>query len=102
MPNNNVLNRVNVGDTITASLFNDITTAINSNTQAIAAPRQKDSSEELTATASVEDEVFSCTVTESTQTATDSGGDTVDIERVDTVSCVETTTGRTMTLNITY
>ena len=102
------LKRINVGDTITASLLNKITSAINANTRAVKTPRQIDESDDTFSSGgssggSIGDEIFdSVSGTETTVTATDSNGDTVDIERVDIIEFQEQASGRTMTLNITY
>jgi hypothetical protein len=103
MANISILKGVKVGDRITARLLNGITDAINKNTNSIAAPRTKknNNSTEVEA-AGLTDLTFNSTsVTESTQTATDSNGDTVDIERVDSI-VFENSSGNVLTLNITY
>lgn len=113
MPSNKeILKSIKVGDVITADLLNRITSAINRNTKAVHTPREvqpKTRSNSDYADPSIPgggpigDEVFNSTsVTETTVIATDSGGDTTNIERVDQVVLEETTTGRTITLNITY
>jgi hypothetical protein len=108
MANHVVLKDISPGDGITAQYLTKTTRAVNEMSRAIRAPREVlQPLEELTGNQSSEgetvgDETFACTVTESTQTVTDSNGDTIDIERVDTVTCTESTSGRTMTLNITY
>lgn len=105
MPNHEIITDISVDEIITADRLNRYGRGINQNAIAIKAPSETlQANEDITGAESeiISDEVFACTVTESTQTVTDSNGDTLDLERVDSVSCTETTTGRTMTLNITY
>jgi hypothetical protein len=105
MANHEVLKDIAPGTEITAKYLTKTTRAVNEMTRAIRSPREVlQPSEELQTPAGEDlgNEIFACTVTESTITATDSDGDTIDIERVDTVTCTESTSGRTMTLNITY
>ena len=109
MRNQNLLDRIRVGQVITAELLNDISGAINDNTVALAGPRTvEDGSEGINSDADggetqLGDEVFDSTSgTETTVTITDSNSDTHDIERVDTIVFTEQTSGRTITLNITY
>jgi len=102
MANNTILSRINIGQIITADLLNGITKAVNENAKAITGPKQKTSSQADPLTSGAANEVFSSTVTESDITATDSNGDTTTLKRVDVVTCTEDTTGRTMTINITY
>ena len=98
------VDRWNKGEQITARKLQTMATAINRTAVAINSPREKKDA----ATAgdlggsTITDEVFSCTVTESDQVVTDDNGDELTLARVDVVSCVEDTTGRTMTMNITY
>ena len=101
--NKELLKSINVGDVITADLLNKITAAINRNTQGFAGPRQIETSADTQFGGTIGNEVFDSTSgTETTVTITDSNGDTHDIERVDTIVLTEQTSGRTMTLNITY
>ncbi len=103
MSRKDLLADINVGDPLTADMLTRIVRAVNQNTDAVAAPRQKDSSNELNETASIGDEVFSSTDgTETTVELTDSNSDTHDIERVDSIEFTEDTSGRKMTFNITY
>ena len=107
MAQHNIINRIKVGDVITARLLNDITYAINANTKAISAPKEVLQKGEVLqsseSSGTIGNEVFDSTSgTETTVTATDSNGDTVDIERIDTIVFTEQTSGRTITLNITY
>jgi hypothetical protein len=95
------------GQSITAAYLNNTTRVVNAGNRAIRAPIEVlQSDEEIRSGgggSSIGDEIFNSTsVTESTQTATDSGGDTVPLERVDTIVFTEQTTGRTVTMNITY
>jgi hypothetical protein len=103
MSNITILRNVKIGDRITSKLFNAITDAINKNTNSIAAPRNftKNNSTEVEASGLTDLTFNSTSVTESTQTATDSNGDTVDIERVDSI-VFENSSGNVLTLNITY
>ena len=105
MPNHEKLQDIGAGEQITAKYLTKTTRAVNENSRAIRAPREVlQVAEDLqnSGGGGFANEVFSGAVTESTQTATDSNGDTIDLKRVDTIVCTETTTGRTMTLNITY
>lgn len=104
MSNTEWLKNIRVGDPITAEFLNMITQAVNRNTQAVRNPRQiNDPDDENQGGTNIGNEVFNSTsVTETTVTHTDSGGDTVDVERVDSIVLQEATTGRTITLNITY
>ncbi|WP_299077949.1 hypothetical protein [uncultured Paraglaciecola sp.] len=94
------------GEIIRGELITSHADAINRNTVAVAAPRQidgpgDDMSDDASAGA-IGNETFACTVTESDIIATDSNSDTTTLKRVDTLSCVENTTGRIMTFNVTY
>ncbi len=110
MPNHEILKGVKPGDVITSAWLSSVATAINANAQAIRSPREvlqpaEDTNESTSSGSgsSVGNEVFNSTSgTETTVTVTDSNGDTSDIERVDTVVFTESTSGRTMTLNLTY
>ncbi len=103
MSNKAVLPKLKVGDVITARLLNEISTAVNANTAAVRAPAQIIEEDPGTEEAVIGDEVFQSTSgTETTVTITDSNGDTSEIERVDTIVFTETTSGRTMSLSITY
>ena len=109
MANHDMLDDINSGDSITAEYLRRTTRALNANTRAIRAPREVlQVSEELqqssggATTEVLGNEVFSSTVTESDQIVTDNAGDELTLKRVDTIVCTETTTGRTMTINITY
>ena len=104
MANNQIINDIDPGEVITATRLNRLARGINLNAQAIKAPREVlQAAEEISGGASgIGNEVFSSTVTESDQVATDSNGDTTTLKRVDTIVCTETTSGRTMTINITY
>ncbi len=102
MSNNKILGRIKVGDVITSELLNSITLAINDNTKAVASPVQADPYEDSN-TESVGNEIFDSTSgTETTITITDDNGDQHDVERVDSVVFTEQTSGRTLTLNLTY
>ena len=103
--NNEVLQGIRVGDRITADFLNRITTAINRNTTAVAAPTQKtvaggqgegvaDNNTSWTAGAS--------DITDETVQLTDSNGDTTDVERITVIVFTNDATGETMTLNISY
>ena len=101
--NKELLRRINVGDVITAELLNKITVAINRNTQGYAGARQIETSADTEFDSSVGNEVFDSTSgTETTVTITDDAGNDHTIERVDSIVFTEQTSGRTMTLNITY
>lgn len=105
MPNHEKLKDIDAGDAITAKYLNKTTRAINENTLAIHPPREVlQPLEDIQAGGGggLVSEVFSGEVTESDQVSTDSNGDTTTLKRVDTIVCTETTTGRTMTINITY
>ena len=106
MPNHEILIDTKRGQIITAKKMTRISRAINANTSAIQTPRevlQPNDITEETEGGGVGNETFNSTSgTETTVTATDSAGDTLDVERVDTVVFTESTSGRTMTLNLTY
>lgn len=113
MAKHQLLEGIKPGQVIKAEWLNRITEALNANTRAIQAPKEKDlpagSGDEDTApeeTATIGNEVFNATISEAsdttTVTITDDGGNDHDIQRVDTFEAVETTTGRTMTFNLTY
>jgi hypothetical protein len=105
MANHEVLKDIAPGTEITAKYLTKTTRAVNEMTRAIRSPREVlQPSEELQTPAGEDlgNEIFACTVTESTITATDSNGDTTPLKRVDTLSCTESTTGRTMSFDITY
>lgn len=110
MAQHDLLQGIKPGQIITADWLNKVKNAINANTQAIKTPYQKDlpagtgdeGSGEATA---VGDESFSAgasDITSTTVTITDDGGNDHDIERIDTIVFTEDTTGRKMTLDITY
>ncbi len=107
MPNHDVLRGVKPGDVVTAEWLSRVATAINANTKAVQSPREvlqpAEETNETTDTESIGNEVFDSTSgTETTITITDDNGDDHDIERVDSVVFTEQTSGRTMTLNLTY
>jgi len=106
MAKHDLIKNISVGDVITADLLNKIATTVNANTRALRSPRSiAIPDDELTNDPStgVGNEVFDSTSgTETTVVHTDSAGDTVSIDRVDTIVLTEQTSGRTMTLNITY
>lgn len=110
--NNEWLKGIKVGDVITAEMLNRMTKAINANTRAVSGPRQKTNLDAAAAPGvntggggSIGNEAFAAgpsDITSTTVTLTDDNGDTVDIERVDEIVFTESTSGRTMTLTITY
>lgn len=104
-----ILQGIKPGDVITASWLNEVKDAINRNTKAVAGPREVlQSAEELTTTSggsSIGDETFTAgpaDITSTVVTITDDGGNDHDIERIDTIVFTETTSGRQMTLQISY
>ena len=110
MAQHELLKGIKPGDVITAEWLTKITRVINANTRAINSPSQKDlpagtGDTDSGESAGVSDEYFeagSSDITSTTVTITDDGGNDHDIERIDTIVFTETTTGRTMTLDITY
>ena len=103
--NNDVLRGIRVGDTITADFLNRVTRAVNRNTQAVAAPSQKEVIESALDSGNVTDSVWSAgaaNITDETVQVTDSNGDTHNIERITSITFTNDETGETMTLNITY
>lgn len=105
MANHEIITDISTNEIITAERLNRYGRGINQNAVAIKAPSEAlQANEDITGAESeiISDEVFSATVTESDQVATDSNGDTTTLKRVDNLVCTETTTGRTMTISITY
>jgi hypothetical protein len=102
MSNEETIKEWSEGDPLTHQRLNNIVRPLNRAIKAFSAPKQINSTEPSAAPVAGKNEAFDCTVTESTQTVTDSNGDTIDLERVDSVTCTESSTGRVMTLNITY
>jgi hypothetical protein len=104
MANNEIISDIQPSEVITAERLNKYGRGLNLMAHAIRAPKEVLQPAEETggSGASISNEVFACTVTESDQTVTDDNGDELVLKRVDTLSCVEGSTGRTMTFNITY
>lgn len=105
--NHRILEGIKAGDVITATWLNQVKTALNANTRAINGPKRKISATEQNneGVSAIADESFSAgstDITSTTVTITDSNGDTHDIERIDEIVFTEDTSGRTMTLSITY
>ncbi len=110
--NNEWLKGVKPGDVITAEMLNRMTKAINANTRAVSGPKQKTNLDAAaqpgvgtSGGAAIGDEVFTAgpaDITSTTVNITDDAGDIVPVERVDNIVFTETTSGRTMTLSITY
>ena len=103
--NNNVLQGIRVGQTITADFLNRMRDAINTNTAAVNAPTQKDVFESPLDPGGATDSVWNAgaaDITDATVTLTDSNGDTTDIEQITTIVFTNSQTGARMTLNITY
>lgn len=93
------------GDPLTAKRLNRIVESVNANTDAIKSPRQKDIEAGSSGGSDIGDESFTAgpsDITSTTVTITDDAGNDHDIERIDTIVLTETTSGRTMTLTITY
>lgn len=102
-----ILKDIRPGDIITAKKLNDIQRAINENTKAIAGPREVlQPAEELENTSlNLVNEVYTvgaADITSTTVTITDSNGDTHDIERIDSFTATESTTGKTVSYSFTY
>lgn len=114
MENKALIRSLQKGDIITAQHLNGIASAININTRAISAPKEVlQATERLTGdiadpsdeSSAENDEVFSATATDITtenNVVTDNAGNTHTNTRITQIVLTETTTGRTMTLNITY
>lgn len=104
-----ILKDTNKGEIITARKLTSITRAINENTKAIPGPKEiLQAAEELQpptsgSGAAVGNEVFNTTSsTEGSVVSTDSNGDTTTVNRFTQIVMTEATSGRTLTLNITY
>jgi len=103
-----ILGRIKPGDVLTAELINQITAAVNANTKAIPTPKTVEnyiSETDPGAPSNIGNESFSAgpsDITSTTVTITDDNGDDHDIERIDEIVFTESTTGRTLTLSITY
>ena len=101
--NNEVLQGIRPGQTITAEWLSRVAQAVNRNSAAVSAPTQKteaggdgvaDNNSSWTAGAS--------NITDETVELTDSNGDTTDIARITVIVFTNDATGETMTLNISY
>ena len=92
----------NKGDIVTAKKLSGYAKAINRNTKAIAAPRQKDiSTGETGSGGGLTDLTFTeDSRTETTVTITDSSGNTHDINQIDQV-VLSNSSGDVLTLNFT-
>ena len=101
------LSKFSPGDAITATRLSGITEAVNANTKAIARPQQK-TVQTVTQTGgggSIGNETFSAgaaNMTTELVTVTDNAGNTHDVERITQIVLTEGTSGRTMTLNLSY
>lgn len=116
MPRHDLLKNLRVGDVITADHMNQIARLVNTNTHALRKPQQRadtgegagDGGGDSGSTGgggSVGNESFTANaadITSTTVTITDNGGNTHDIERIDTIVFTEDNSGRTLTLDINY
>ena len=105
-----LIQRIRSGEPITARYLSSLADAINQNTKAISAPKQRfpqdalDPSENpasVPPTGLVDLTFTSTSITNETVTITDSNGDTHDIERITQVT-FDNSAGDTLTLNLSY
>lgn len=95
MPRNtDILRRIQVGDVITAKLLNEITDAINRNTAAVAAPRDRDESRSANQTTYTETE----RTTSSVQIFDQNEENYATIERIESIT-LQSDAGDILTLN---
>lgn len=103
MPNHDTVSETKKGEIITARRQTEMARAINANTTARKRPTQKDIPSGSPGGEPLGDEVFNTvSSTEESVITTDSNGDTVTTQRFTQIVLTETTSGRTMTLNISY
>lgn len=103
--NNNVLQGIRPGQTITADWLSRVAQAVNRNSFAVSAPAQKTIVESPLDSGNVTNSSWSAgaaNITDETVEITDSNSDTHDIERITKIVFTNDDTGETMTLNITY
>jgi len=105
--NHDWLKQFQPGQKITAEFLTRVSNAINANTRAINAPKQRTNLDDVIkgggGGGSLGSEVFtSSSITEETVVSTDSNGDTANLERTTQIIFDEDTTGRQITLNIVW
>lgn len=84
--NSQVLQNIRIGDRITAEYLNAITAALNANTRALHGPRAVTSTGTGGAGTALNLDFTESSRTQTTVELTDSNGDTVDVDQIDTVT----------------
>lgn len=100
--NNDVLQGIRPGQTITADWLSRVASAVNRNSAAVSAPAQRTIGAEGSGVSNETWSAGASDFTDETVTLTDSNGDTSSVERITSITFTNDLTGATMTLNITY